>query len=64
MNGVLELESAFVPDVFSTLSVELAFDLGFKNVLETVKVVFFGLGEAHELIEFCKVKRNLMINET
>jgi hypothetical protein len=52
MNGVLELESAFVSNVFSTLGVELVFDLSFENVFETVKVVFFGLGEAHELIEF------------
>jgi hypothetical protein len=44
MNGVLELESAFVSDVFSALGVELIIDLGLENVFETVKVVFFGLG--------------------
>jgi hypothetical protein len=64
MNGVLKLESPFVPDVFSALGVEFVFDLGFKDVFETVKVVFFGVDESEEWIEFWEVERNLMINET
>ncbi len=48
MNGVLKLESSFVSDVFSALGVEFVFDLGLKDVFETVKVVFLGVDESEE----------------